>query len=111
MVPCPLFLARDGRRQDRHGAGRIVRRVAHAAWTFAAPDAPPGHDLILPGRYGHLIRDLATQIKRRPSLQSPARQLRQITAICAKTEAAIVLLVDTEPALGTLPFWNASRAV
>ena len=27
----PVFLAPDGRRLDRHGAGRIVRRVAHRA--------------------------------------------------------------------------------
>ena len=27
----PIFLATDGRRLDRHGAGRIVRRVAHRA--------------------------------------------------------------------------------
>ena len=27
----PVFLAADGRRLDRHGAGRIVRRVAHRA--------------------------------------------------------------------------------
>jgi integrase/recombinase XerD len=27
----PVFLAGDGRRLDRHGAGRIVRRVAHRA--------------------------------------------------------------------------------
>src|SRR5690349_6294394 len=27
----PVFLARDGRRLDRHGAGRIVRRVARQA--------------------------------------------------------------------------------
>ncbi|HJZ27648.1 MAG TPA: tyrosine-type recombinase/integrase, partial [Streptosporangiaceae bacterium] len=27
----PLFLAADGRRLDRHGAGRIVRRVARRA--------------------------------------------------------------------------------
>jgi len=29
----PIFLATDGRRLDRHGAGRIVRRVAHRART------------------------------------------------------------------------------
>jgi integrase/recombinase XerD len=27
----PVFLSADGRRLDRHGAGRIVRRVAHRA--------------------------------------------------------------------------------
>ena len=27
----PLFLARDGRRLDRHGAGRIVRKTARSA--------------------------------------------------------------------------------
>jgi site-specific recombinase XerD len=27
----PVFLAADGRRLDRHGAGRIVRKVAHRA--------------------------------------------------------------------------------
>ena len=27
----PIFLTADGRRLDRHGAGRIVRRVAHRA--------------------------------------------------------------------------------
>jgi len=27
----PIFLAADGRRLDRHGAGRIVRRVAQRA--------------------------------------------------------------------------------
>jgi len=27
----PLFLARDGRRLDRHGAGRIVRKIARSA--------------------------------------------------------------------------------
>jgi integrase/recombinase XerD len=27
----PIFLTADGRRLDRHGAGRIVRRVAHQA--------------------------------------------------------------------------------
>jgi integrase/recombinase XerD len=27
----PIFLAADGRRLDRHGAGRIVRRVARRA--------------------------------------------------------------------------------
>jgi integrase len=27
----PVFMAADGRRLDRHGAGRIVRRVAHRA--------------------------------------------------------------------------------
>ncbi len=27
----PVFLAADGRRLDRHGAGRIVRRVARSA--------------------------------------------------------------------------------
>jgi integrase len=27
----PVFLAADGRRVDRHGAGRIVRRVARQA--------------------------------------------------------------------------------
>ena len=27
----PVFLTEDGRRLDRHGAGRIVRKVAHRA--------------------------------------------------------------------------------
>jgi integrase/recombinase XerD len=27
----PLFLAADGRRLDRHGAGRVVRRIARQA--------------------------------------------------------------------------------
>jgi integrase/recombinase XerD len=27
----PVFLAADGRRLDRHGAGRIVRRIARQA--------------------------------------------------------------------------------
>jgi hypothetical protein len=32
----PVFLAADGRRLDRHGAGRIVRRVARQAGTGKA---------------------------------------------------------------------------
>ena len=36
----PIFLAADGRRLDRHGAGRIVRRVARRnAFITAALDA------------------------------------------------------------------------
>ena len=32
----PIFLAADGRRLDRHGAGRIVRRIARAGTTKPA---------------------------------------------------------------------------
>jgi site-specific recombinase XerD len=35
----PIFLAADGRRLDRHGAGRIVRRVARRAG-IAKPVGP-----------------------------------------------------------------------
>jgi hypothetical protein len=30
----PVFLAADGRRLDRHGAGRIVRKTAHRHATY-----------------------------------------------------------------------------
>jgi integrase len=36
----PLFLAADGRRLDRHGAARIVRRVARRAGITRAPSVP-----------------------------------------------------------------------
>ena len=32
----PVFLATDGRRLDRHGAGRVVRKVARRAGTGKA---------------------------------------------------------------------------
>jgi site-specific recombinase XerD len=35
----PVFLARDGRRLDRHGAGRIVRKTARSAG-IAKPVTP-----------------------------------------------------------------------
>jgi hypothetical protein len=35
----PVFLAADGRRLDRHGAGRIVRRIARHAGS-AKPSRP-----------------------------------------------------------------------
>jgi hypothetical protein len=45
----PVFLAADGRRLDRHGAGRIVRKTAHLAGIgnpsrptrFAPRSSPP----------------------------------------------------------------------
>jgi integrase/recombinase XerD len=39
----PVFLAADGRRLDRHGAGRIVRRVAAAPESEAGRAAHPRH--------------------------------------------------------------------
>ena len=36
----PVFLAADGRRLDRHGAGRVVRKVARRAGTRQGRDAP-----------------------------------------------------------------------
>jgi integrase/recombinase XerD len=34
----PIFLAADGRRLDRHGAGRVVRRIARRAGISSLPD-------------------------------------------------------------------------
>jgi integrase len=50
----PAFLAADGRRLGRHGAGRIVRRTARragpaAAWTGTPPTSLPPTSPVLPG--------------------------------------------------------------
>ena len=46
----PVFLAADGRRLDRHGAGRIVRRVAHRAGI-----TPPGAQALVIHHYGRAV--------------------------------------------------------
>ena len=66
----PIFLAADGQRLDRHGAGRIVRRIAHRAG-ITKPVGPHTlrHAFITAavGRRGPAPRRAGSHLPRRPA--------------------------------------------
>ena len=59
-----MFLAADGRRLDRHGAGRIVRKVArHAGITKVVYGGAHGAHLDLGGARGEEVADAVRMVR------------------------------------------------
>jgi hypothetical protein len=66
----PIFVTADGRRLDRHGAGRIVRRIARQAGIGkpVGPEAVGRHPPGLAGRIGADITDSDAKAPREPPI-------------------------------------------
>ena len=101
-VPAALFLARDGRRLDRHGAGRIVRTTARRAGIATAvtphtlrhafTTAALGRRVAAAGRAGsRLARRSADDdaVRPGPRQPGPARDLRRSAVIVVHNAAFV----------------------
>jgi integrase/recombinase XerD len=98
----PVFLAADGRRLDRHGAGRIVRKVARRAGIGKAVTPHTLRHAFITAAQGRGVASDATFREKRkhprPALQlpRPSQRASRVRQQAAMTCAAITRLHQTK---------------